>query len=157
MTKSAFALAAALLAAAAAALLAARGTTAVSAQDGRAVVVAVPARAGAVTGTRQNSDEFIWRLFTQFAAPASRPRQSPVVFETWASDADTFSKTPRWPDPEAPKRFQTSVLSTRTTPGHGPIDVPCNAPGNAAVGGFPTSGTPTPCVAEEVKRNRPQF
>ena len=38
-----------------------------------------------------------------------------------------------------------------------PIDVACNPPGNAAVGGFPTSGTPTPCIAEEVKRNRPQF
>jgi hypothetical protein len=33
------------------------------------------------------------------------------------------------------------------------IDVPCNPPGNAAVGGFPTSG----CIAEEVKRNRPLF
>ena len=42
-------------------------------------------------------------------------------------------------------------------PGTRPIDVACNPPGNAAVGGFPTSGTPTPCIAEEVKRNRPQF
>jgi hypothetical protein len=25
------------------------------------------------------------------------------------------------------------------------------------VGGFPTTGTPAPCIAEEVKRNRPQF
>ena len=157
MTKSAFAVAAALLAATAAALFVVQSLPAVSAQDGRTVVVAVPARAGAVNGTRQNSDEFIWRLFTQFAAPVNRSRRSPVVFETWASDADTFTKTPRWPDPEAPKRFQTSVLSTTTTPGHGPIDVPCNTPGNAAVGGFPTAGTPTPCIAEEVKRNRPQF
>jgi hypothetical protein len=37
------------------------------------------------------------------------------------------------------------------------IDVPCAPPGNAAVGGFPTTGTPTPCIAEETKRNRPQF
>jgi hypothetical protein len=156
MTRPAFAITAGLLVLTAGVLLAARSPATVSAQD-RAVVVAVPARAGVVNGTRVNSDEFIWRLFTQFAAPALRSRPSPVVFETWASDEDTFSKTPRWPDPEAPKKFQTSVLSTQTTPGHGPIDVPCNAPGNAAVGGFPTAGTPTPCVAEEVKRNRPQF
>ena len=35
------------------------------------VVVAVPARAGAVDGTDQNSDEFIWNLLVQFAAPAT--------------------------------------------------------------------------------------
>lgn len=127
------------------------------AQDRGTVVVAVPARAGAVNGTKQNSDEFIWRLFTQFVSPVSRSRPSPVVFETWASDKDTFSATPRWPGPDEPKKLQQSVLSTTTTPAHGPIDVPCAPPGNAAVGGFPTAGTPAPCIAEEVKRNRPQF
>jgi hypothetical protein len=118
------------------------------------VVVAVPARAGAVDGMTQNSDEFIWNLFTQFTAPVSPSR---VVFETWASDADTFSKTPQWPSPDAPKKFQVSVLRSMTTKPHGIIDVPCSTPGNAAVGGFPTSGTPAPCIAEETKRNRPQF
>lgn len=159
MTKSAFAATAGPLALAAAVLLlAAPSPATVSAQRRGAVVVAVPARAGAVNGTNQNSDEFIWRLFTQFASPVSRTRPSPVVFETWASDADTFSTTPRWPRPDEPKKFQRSVLSTTTTPrAHGPIDVPCNTPGNALVGGFPTTGTPTPCIAEEVKRNRPQF
>ena len=33
----------------------------------------------------------------------------------------------------------------------------CSSPPNPAVGGFPQTGTPTPCIAEEVKRNRPQF
>lgn len=122
------------------------------------VIVAVPARAGAVDGTKQNSDEFLWRLFTQFAAPVTEEKASPVVFETWASDADTFSATPQWPDPVAPKKFQSSVLrATKLQHGNPVVDVPCNPPGNAAVGGFPTSGTPTPCIAEEVKRNRPQF
>lgn len=121
------------------------------------VVVAVPAQAGAVDGTTQNSDEFIWRLFTEFAAPVFKTKPSPVVFETWASDADTFSTTPRWPAPDAPKKLQASVLRALSSPHHGTIDVACSAPGNAAVGGFPTSGTPTPCIAEETKRNRPQF
>jgi hypothetical protein len=122
-----------------------------------AAVVAVPARAGAVDGTSQNSDEFIWRLFAGFAAPVSEANPSPVVFETWASDADTFTKTPAWPSPSAPKKFQTSRLQAARSHVRTSIDVPCAAPGNAAVGGFPTTGTPAPCIAEEVKRNRPMF
>jgi hypothetical protein len=121
------------------------------------VAVAVPARAGAVDGTTQNSDEFIWRLFTGFAAPAIKSRPSPVVFETWASDEDTFSTTPHWPGPDEPKKLHGSVLARMTTPHLSSLDVPCAPPGNAAVGGFPTSGTPTPCIAEETKRNRPLF
>lgn len=132
--------------------------------------VLVTARGGAVDGTKQHSDEFIWRLFTQFAAPALPGRASPVVFETWASDADTFASQPKWPEATAPKRLQASVLGAVNRHQAGPVDVPCNplvspppanqasnATGNAAVAGFPISGPPTPCIAEEVRRNRPQF
>lgn len=135
-------------------LLAITGSAALAAD---AVVVAVPARAGAVDGTNQNSDEFIWRLFIQFVAPVSRTQASPVVFETWASDKDTFSLTPHWPGPTEPKKLQASVLRAATSRHGGPVDVPCVPPGNAAIGGFPTSGTPTPCIAEEVRRNYPMY
>lgn len=138
-------------------ILVTQGCTGATQRNGSGVVVAVPAQAGAVEGLSQNSDAFIWQQLTQFAAPVSKLKPSPVVFETWASDADTFSKTPQWPSPEAPKKLQASVLRSMATPGHGRIDVPCAPPGNAAVGGFPVTGTPTPCIAEEVKRNRPQF
>lgn len=127
------------------------------------VVVTVPAKAGPVDGISQNSDEFIWNLVTQFAAPVDKAKPSPVVFETWASDEDVFSKTPHWPGPNEPKKFHRSVLDKIKAPAppaglHAAvIDVPCNPPGNAAVGGFPTTGPPTPCIAEEVKRNRPQY
>ena len=77
------------------AYFAASGSATNPAQDRSTVVIAVPARAGAVDGTNQNSDEFIWRLLTQFAAPVNRQRPSPVVFETWASDKDVFSTSPR--------------------------------------------------------------
>jgi len=133
------------------------GHDSASAGRGGAVVIAVPARAGAVQGTTQNSDEFLWRLFTDFAAPASPGHPSPVVFETWASDADTFSKSPAWPDPARPKVFQASRLLLARAHMPSSIDVKCATPGNAPVGGFPTAGTPTPCIAEEVKRNRPMF
>jgi hypothetical protein len=122
-----------------------------------ALQVVETARAGVVQGTRQNSDEFIWRLFTQFTAPTPGAQPPSVIFETWASDADTFSATPVWPGANTPKKFQRSVLSGTKAHEGGPVDVPCAAPGNAAVGGFPVTGTPTPCIAEEVRRNHPQF
>jgi hypothetical protein len=123
------------------------------------VAVTAPAQAGAVVGEKENSDAFVWRLFTQFAAPATK---TSVVFETWASDEDTFSKTPHWPSVDAPRKFHSSVLGAINRPLSGAhllaaIDVPCAPPGNAAVGGFPTSGTPTPCIAEQTTRNKPQF
>jgi hypothetical protein len=157
MTRFAFTAIAAMAIVVTGARCATSGSATKPAQEQTPVVVVVPARAGAVNGTTQNSDAFIWRLLTQFAAPVSSSRPSPVVFETWASDKDVFSKTPRWPSPDEPKKFQTSILSTAKAQPHSTIDVPCNTPGNAAVGGFPTSGPPTPCIAEEVKRNRPQF
>ncbi len=133
------------------------GVNLAATQTNNTVVVTVPARAGAVVGTSQNSDEFIWRLFTQFTAPVGNTQPSQVVFETWASDADTFSYTPQWPGLNAPKKFQASVLGSLSGTQHGELDVPCATPGNAAVGGFPSTGTPTPCIAEEVRRNRAQF
>lgn len=122
--------------------------------------VAELARAGAVDGTTQNSDEFIWRLFVGFVSPASPANAKPVVFETWASDLDTFSTTPQWPAEGAPKRLQASALQSAVSHFRGPIDVKYKPPGNAAVGGFPT--TPViddqgPWIAEEVRRNRPMF
>jgi hypothetical protein len=83
-------------------------TAAVSQQN---VAVTVPARAGAIEGTTENSDAFIWRLFTGFVAPVSKSSPSPVVFETWASDKYTFSANPHWPAAGAPIQFQASALA----------------------------------------------
>ena len=150
--KTQFIIARSLSAVIAGVLLAIPGSAALAA-DPAIVRLAQP---GAVDGTKQNSTEFIWRLFIQFAAPISETKPSPVVFETWASDKDTFSTTPHWPDPTEPKKLQASVLRGLRTQA-GPVDVSCAPPGNAAVGGFPTSGPPAPCIAEEVRRNRPLF
>lgn len=146
--------------------LAVLGSTAASAQT---VVVAEPAKAGPVDGTTENSDAFLWRLFAEFAAPASKTAPSPVVFDTWASDDDTFSTAPHWPGPNEPMKLHASVLnaiknslaggldSEKGLLHSGPIDVPCKPPANAAVGAFPTSGSPLPCIGEQTKRNRVQF
>ena len=125
--------------------------------------VAIAAQPGAVQGKPGNSDAFIWDLVTQFAAPASPQSPSPVVFETWASDEDTFNQDPQWPSGPRPLRFHVSVLETikkgePVAPAKAfTIDVACNPPTGAAVGHFPTTGTPPPCVAEQVARNRPLF
>jgi len=127
------------------------------------VVVATTAKAGIVNGTKANSDAFIWKLFTQFVAPATNVAPKPVVFETWASDADVFNPNPVWPRPSAARKFQVSALLAAKEPGAvksphlAAVSAPCATPGNAAVGGFPTTGKPTPCIAEETKRNKPQF
>lgn len=140
------------------------GSTAVWGQE--PVIVAVPAKAGAVEGKAENSDAFIWRLFTEFTAPASAHSASPVVFETWASDDETFSAKPHWPKAGEPIKLHASVLQalktldineTQANLRARTIDVPCSGPVGAAVGGFPTSGTPKPCIAEQVARNRPLF
>jgi hypothetical protein len=132
------------------------------------VVIAVPAQAGPVDGMKENSDAFIWRLFTEFATPVSKDHASPVAFETWASDEDTFSANPHWPEPGEPLKFHASVLEVvKTLDSNTPlsslraemmkIDVACEEPRGAAVGAFPVGGTPTACMAEQVARNRAQF
>lgn len=117
--------------------------------------IGVTARGGSVDGTTQGSDEFVWRLFAELVTPVAG--QDLVLFETWASDADTFSTSPAWPSAGAPKRLQASRLGLATSHPQGDIDVKCSVPPNGAIGGFPTSGPPTPCIAEEVRRNRSQF
>jgi hypothetical protein len=115
------------------------------------VLVALPSRPGKVDSTTQNSDEFIWRLVSQFAAPAPKRDNGTVVFETWASDGDIYTKTPAWP-----RRFQASVLRMAKHEAK-TIAVPCDTAQGAATGNFPIGGDPMPCIAEEVRRNRPQF
>jgi hypothetical protein len=102
------------------------------------------------------------------------------VFETWASDADTSSDKPHWPQAGEPLQLQPSFLAEVKTLGHDAfenahaeiqalsklhgkiqakvkalaksIDVDCKAPPGAAVGGFP-SGDDSLCIAEQVGRN----
>lgn len=137
------------------------------------IVVAVPSKAGPVEGKTENSDAFIWRLFTEFTAPASKGTPKPVLFETWASDKDTFSTQPHWPGPNEPMDLHASVLGAMKTLDttaptlnaslvlraltSKPLDEACKDPGGAAAGGFPTTGPPKPCVVEQVARNRAQF
>jgi hypothetical protein len=142
--------------------------------------VAVPAQAGAVEGKTENSDAFMWELFTQIAAPVSSDSGSAVEFERWASDADTFTSHPHWPTGPEPLQFHASVLAlaksesvlalakSENAAQHRAaalIDEPCAGsppqgappPDGSAAGGFPTTGNPMPCIVEQVARNKTNY
>ena len=119
--------------------------------------VGIPAQAGNVIGTGQNSDQFSWSLFTYFVSPAPNTSPSKVLFETWATDGDIYTIPPHWPDANQVKKFDRRKVDNLGNSHQPTISVPCNPPPNAAVGGFPTTGTPTPCIAEMVSRNRPEY
>ena len=156
MSRALFAIAAAVLSVLAIAGAEAQGT----------VSVGVPASAGPVVGTTENSDAFIWRLFTEFTKPISKERASPALFETWASDDDTFAVNPHWPTGAQSMKFHSSTLAALKTSKFADtkeldfaqtIDVQCQPPPGAAIGNFPKDGNPAPCVAEQVARNRSLF
>lgn len=114
--------------------------------------IIVPSTAGTVKGLSINSDEFIWNKFIASVTPV--PGHARVEFQTWATDQDTFPPppdTPVWPSPDAPVKFHPGVRASLHNSRN--VAVPCTAPENPWVGAFPTTG----CIAEEVRRNKPQF
>ena len=114
--------------------------------------IAVPSKAGAVDGLSINSDQFIWEKFVASVTPVAGRRR--VAFQTWATDQDTFAAPPAapvWPSPDAPVKFHASPRSTLHNSRN--VGVSCAEPKNPWVGAFP----PTGCIAEEVRRNKPQF
>lgn len=134
----------------------------------------VQAQTGVGYSPGANFDQLSWAAFVSVVQPAPAPcPQGTVMFETWATDAQTFTPNPVWPSCGAPgvaavagvvagrqgSRFQPSLLNRahmptglRTTAEA--LPVPCNPPGNAAAGNFPASPPTTNCVAEEVVRNK---
>jgi len=123
----------------------------------------------------KNLDQLSWSAFVAAVKPAPQPAPAgTATFETWATDADTFqTDPPLCPDSNLTavaatrnnNRFQTSFLERAHRPTGlqaapaaqvGGVPTPCNAPGDAAAGNFPTPAATAPpanCVAEEVRRN----
>jgi hypothetical protein len=107
-----------------------------------------------------NPDQVAWCLFLYVNTAATSAGNNNALFETWASDGDTFSQSPAWPDPNAisKEQLRQPVLPHfRLTLGaaprgemtpfvlpFGPTQCKDNPPG-------------TPCVGEEVRRNRATF
>jgi hypothetical protein len=124
-------------------------------------------------------DMLSWSAFVSVVQPAPPfCPQGTVMFETWASDAQTFTTPPVWPtcgnaggvrvaSGRQGSRFQPSLLGSAHLSGGLTADaftVPCGPPSpfplNPAAGNFPTpalASPPTNCVAEQVVRNRASF
>jgi hypothetical protein len=91
-----------------------------------------------------HADHLSWSLFAEAVAPAASPGNHDVRFETWASDADTFTEPPRWPGATpSEKKLHREVLTRSASPVPDPGQSVAPVKQN-------TNG-------EEVRRNEPAF
>jgi hypothetical protein len=108
-----------------------------------ALLAAVTASTQAVDNAAANApDETAWRLFVQAVTSAGGGN---VVFETWASDTDTFRQTPQFPSAPTPVTPRAPVVP---------------AAGRQSIqdaGGLLPQIPPNPDLGEESRRNRPAF
>jgi hypothetical protein len=64
-----------------------------------------------------NPDQVAWEVFVQVTAPAATPGNNNVLFETWATDTDTFRQNPVWPATPTPTVLAPpALLQFRTLP-----------------------------------------
>ncbi|MEO8670214.1 MAG: hypothetical protein ABI411_02795 [Tahibacter sp.] len=144
-----------------------------------AACVTGPALAQPATGSTAYSpgvaeDKISWQLFVEVVSPAPAPNlKQALTFETWATDAETFSASttpPTWPTGPTTERnkqrFQVSSLGLhrparlQVAVDSSGVPTPCATPADPAAGNFPTPATAKPpvnCLAEEVRRNKPSF
>lgn len=101
-----------------------------------------PAPAADPNPAMSRPDQVAWELMAQIARPAGSDN---VVFETWASDADTFVDKPRWPD------AVRKVLINRVQP------VNSKQQGAVSPARHCAAGRVAWCIGKESLRNRPAF
>ena len=101
-----------------------------------------PAPAADPNPAMSRPDQVAWELMAQNARPAGSDN---VVFETWASDADTFVDKPRWPD------AVRKVLINRVQP------VNSKQQGAVSPARHCAAGRVAWCIGKESLRNRPAF
>lgn len=91
-----------------------------------------------------NPDEQSWELFMTVNASVAGAGDNNALFETWASDGDTFRPSPVWPDSAAPMQIGPRALSLALERVHSRF-TPEVLPGGAAL------------IGEETRRNKPDF
>ena len=96
-------------------------------------------------------------LITYVVAPVQNSYPSKVLFQTWTTDCRIYTAVPNWPSISTPIKFDRRPVDNLGNSHQSIISAPCNPPPNAAVERFPTTGTPTPCIAEIVSCNRPEY
>jgi hypothetical protein len=90
-----------------------------------------------------NPDKLAWVLFLKVNADAKSAGNNNALFETWASDGDTFQTTPVWPTTPGRMTLAPRALSLVRRPHEGVHALPQVVPGGAAT--------------EETRRNKPDF
>jgi len=91
-------------------------------------------------------DMLAWTLFLQVNADAKSAGDNDALFETWASDGETFQPTPVWPTTPTALALRPRALSRIVRPPHpGGGFLPQIVPGQGGL------------VSEETRRNRPDF
>lgn len=87
-------------------------------------------------------DELSWQLFVQVTAGAGGTN---ALFETWASDTDTFQEHPQFPAVPTPLSLHAPVV-----PSEGRLSLQAN-------GGLVPAVPPNPNIGEETRRNQAAF
>lgn len=115
---------------------------------GIALSAGMPAWAQNSSNPAMNTpDELAWTLFIQVNADAKSSGNNNALFETWASDSDTFKSTPQWPG-------ASPQLALR------PPVIPVQIPQSLRARGLAPQVPPRPPSArggEETRRNRAAF
>lgn len=91
-----------------------------------------------------NPDEQSWELFMTVNANVAGAANNNALFETWASDGDTFQVSPLWPSGAVQMQIGPRALSLGLQRVH-PRFTPQVLPGGKAL------------VGEETRRNKPDF
>lgn len=119
-----------------------------------------------------NPDKVSWELFALVNKAAGIPNRPDVVFETWASNEDTFQSNPRFPGTTAPPSCQTLVAAAPGQPAAAaqPQAAPAaspkilNIPALIALAPRPpvlrphvTAADPGAEASEETRRNKATF
>jgi hypothetical protein len=103
-------------------------------------IIAAPITVRAYDNRAPSPDSVAWEVFTQAVSSAASPSARELEFETWASDADLYERSPpRWPGVGEPRRRGECKRAFDSAA--------------ASAAGFPDDA----CIEEEVRRNWPAF
>lgn len=91
-----------------------------------------------------NPDQLAWTLFLAINTDAKTAGNNNALFETWASDGDTFQTNPVWPTTGSPLALRPRILGLVLERAH---------PG----GGFRSFVVPGGNATEETRRNKADF
>jgi hypothetical protein len=112
-----------------------------------------------------NPDKVSWELFVQVTKPAATTGNNNVVFETWASDEDTFQQNPLFPGSTTPPVCATGPAVEAAAPAGAGVQLAGSSPKILKVPALQRLAPPKPGGqleatvggSEEVRRNQATF